>query len=122
MNYEFSQRAARAALNMVALELKKKEAEQAFAEMFRKCLVERNTVDNTFGAQMFELGHFANEHGEWQRWVYSKYMGEKAGESCTSDPLWIAQNKAWEARKLARQKAGYAKAALTRLCRRENGK
>lgn len=121
MNYELSQRIARAALEMVALVDKKKEADREFAEALSKCFVERNTVDNTFGAQMFELGHFANEHGEWQRWTYSKYMGEKEGESCTSDPLWIAQNKAWEARKLARQKAGYAKAALTRLCRRENG-
>lgn len=123
MNYELSQRIARAALEMVALVDKRKEADRALSIALDECFFYLPEVDGySEYVQMFELGHFANDYKEWQQWVYSKHMGEKAGQDCTSDPLWIAQNKAWEALKLARQKAGYAKAALTRLCRRENGK
>lgn len=124
MNYELSQRIARAALEMVALVDKRVEAEQAFAEALSACHVSRK---HEFGweisAPMFERITVRDDDGcnERHEWVYTLHM-EDASQDCTSDDLWIAQNKAWEARKLARQKAGYAKAALTRLCRRENGK
>jgi hypothetical protein len=36
-----------------------------------------------------------------------------------SDPLWIAQNKAWSALKGAARAAGAARGALTRMCNRE---
>ena len=118
MNYELSQRIARAALEMVALVDKKKEAEQAFAEALRACDVPRK---DEFGYEvffpMFERITVRNDDGFG--WCYTQHMGQGWGVDCTSDDLWIAQNKAWEARKLARQKAGYAKAALTRLCRAE---
>lgn len=122
MNYELSQRIARAALEMVALESKKKEAERAFADALSACDVPRK---DEFGYEvlvpMFERITVRSNYGLGgsYKWVYTAHMVDDAGHDCTSDQLWINQNYAWEQRKLARKNAGNAKASLTRLCRAE---
>ena len=119
-----AEKIAAAALKWAAAEVAKKAAKKAFADAWGACFInkEGSLYSDPESLPMFqrETGPSDSGYGYVVYWIYSKHVAEDLrGDECESDPLWIAQNRAWSALKEATAKAGAARGALTRMCNRE---